>query len=239
MNSPLLAAVALPLLLAATGCSQVGPASTRSGTLAGLAFSEAAPAAQSRGSNASSAPDPMANRMVIWNASLQVQVSNLSNAVTRATARVEAEGGYVEQNSDHGETSARLTLRVPAKGFRATVAGLEGLGEVTYRSVRGDDVTEQYVDIEARLKNLRALRDRLKLLLDKAVDVKDVLAIETELTRVQSDLDSLEGRLQALKGRVDFATITLDLERKPILGPVGYVGKGLWWGLKKLFILRE
>jgi Domain of unknown function (DUF4349) len=113
------------------------------------------------------------------------------------------------------------------------------LGTVTYRRVESEDVTEQYIDVEARLKNKIVLRDRLKQLLDKATAVKDVLAIETELNRVQSDIDSMEGRMRSMKKQVTYATVTLSLERKPILGPLGYVFKGLWWGVEKLFVIRE
>jgi hypothetical protein len=51
--------------------------------------------------------------------------------------------------------------------------------------------------------------------------------------------DSMEGRIKALKGQVDYATVTLSLNRKPILGPLGYLFKGIWWGVEKLFVIRE
>ena len=179
------------------------------------------------------------DRMVIWHADFGIQVWSVSNAVNEAIALIERQGGFVEKKYDRGEESASVTLRVPSKAFKAAVAGLEALGTVTYRSMEGEDVTEQYIDVEARLKNKIVLRDRLKQLLEKATDVKDVLAIETELNRVQGDIDSMEGRIKSLKGQVDYATVTLRLERKPILGPLGYLFKGLWWGVEKLFVIRE
>jgi hypothetical protein len=182
--------------------------------------------------------DVRADRMLIWKAQLRVQVWNVPDAVSQAISLAEADGGFAEQKSDSGEGSARVTLRVPAKAFTASVANLEALGTVTHRDIQGEDVTEQYIDVEARLRNKVVLRDRLKQLLDKASDVKDILAIETELSRVQGDIDSMEGRVKALKGWVDYATITLDLDRKPLLGPLGYLFKGIWWGGKKLFIIR-
>jgi hypothetical protein len=151
----------------------------------------------------------------------------------------ERAGGFVEQKSDHGDESASLTLRIPAKAFKTTLSDLETLGSVTYRSIEGEDVTEQYIDVEARLKNKVVLRDRLKQLLEKATEVKDILAIETELNRVQADIDSMEGRIKSLKGQVEYATVRLSLERKQILGPLGYLFKGLWWGVEKLFVIRE
>ena len=179
------------------------------------------------------------DRMLIWTARLGIQVWSVSNAVNVATALAERQGGFVERKSDSGETAASLTLRIPAKRFNAAVASLEMLGTVTSRSIEGEDVTEQYIDVEARLKNKIVLRDRLKQLLEKATAVKDILAIETELNRVQADIDSMEGRIKSLKGHADFATVTLALEREPILGPLGYLFKGLWWGVEKLFVIRE
>jgi len=178
-------------------------------------------------------------RMFIWKAHLSLQVWSVSNAVREVAALVERQGGFIEQKSDRGEESASVTLRVPAKTFKTALASLEVLGTVTYRNVEGEDATEQYIDVEARLKNKIVLRDRLKQLLEKATDVKDVLAIETELNRVQGDIDSMEGRIKSLKGQVEYATVTLSLERKPILGPLGYLFKGLWWGVEKLFVIRE
>jgi hypothetical protein len=178
-------------------------------------------------------------RMLIWRASLSLRVWNVSEAVGQAVALAERHGGFVEENSDGGESSARLLLRIPTQSFKGALVGIEGLGEVIHRSVQGEDVTEQYIDVEARLKNKSALRDRLMQLLDKAVNVKDVLAIETELNRVQEDIDSMEGRIKWLRGQIDCSTITLDIERRTVFGPLGYILKGLWWGVERLFVLRD
>lgn len=192
-----------------------------------------------RGVAAGNMSEVRADRMLIWKAHLSIQVWNVSNAASVATALVERQGGFVEQKSDRGESAASVTLRIPVGKFKTAVASLEMLGTVTYRNVEGEDVTEQYIDVEARLQNKIVLRDRLKQLLEKATAVKDILAIETELNRVQADIDSMEGRIKSLKGRADFATVTLSLERRPILGPLGYLFKGLWWGVEKLFVIRD
>ncbi|MCX7007698.1 MAG: DUF4349 domain-containing protein [Kiritimatiellaeota bacterium] len=180
-----------------------------------------------------------ADRMLIWKAWLEVEVWNVSNAVAQATALAQLQGGFVDQTSGGDETSARLRLRVPASTLKAAVGALEELGTVTRRNIESEDVTEQYVDVEARLKNKLVLRDRLKQLLDKATGVKDVLAIETELNRVQADIDSMTARLKTLKGQADLATIEVSFTRKAILGPLGYVCHGLWWCVEKLFVIRD
>lgn len=180
-----------------------------------------------------------ANRMLIWKAWLEVEVWNVSNAVAHATALAQQQGGFVEQKSGNEETEASLRLRVPVAQLKAAVGALEELGTVTRRNLLSEDVTEQYVDVEARLKNKLVLRDRLKQLLDKATGVKDVLAIETELNRVQADIDSMTARLKTLKGQADLATIEVSFTRKAILGPLGYVCHGLWWCVEKLFVIRD
>ncbi|MGD9780590.1 MAG: DUF4349 domain-containing protein [Kiritimatiellia bacterium] len=184
------------------------------------------------------------NRMMVWTADLTIQTEDLSNAVVQAVAIAQKNGGYLESRSDSTYSGATLKLRIPAKSFTNAVGSLESLGEVLSRRVASEDVTEQYVDVEARLKNKVVLRDRLRKLLDQATEVKDVLAIETELNRVQGDVDSMEARIKSLKGRIDYATLDLRLrqkEQKPkkILGPLGYLFKGLFWTVEKLFVIRE
>ena len=179
------------------------------------------------------------NRMLIWRAWLSLEVSSVSNAVSQVIDVAKESGGYIESQSDSGEERAHVTLRVPVDSLKSTMASLESVGKVTSRRVSSEDVTEQYVDIDARLKTNIALRDRLRALLDKAENVKDVLAIEKELGRVQADIDSMQARLKALKGKVDLASISVSIKRRQILGPVGYVFKGAWWAVEKLFIIQE
>ncbi|MEJ2688829.1 MAG: DUF4349 domain-containing protein [Deltaproteobacteria bacterium] len=178
-------------------------------------------------------------RMLIWKAYLSLEVNDVKEAVGKIATLTEQSGGYVESKSESSGESAELALRIPVQLFRGAIASLEELGTVKHRSIQGEDITEQYIDVEARLKNKIALRDRLKQLLEKATAVKDILAIEAELNRVQSDIDSMEGKIKSLKGQVDLATVHVSLKRRPILGPLGYLFKGLWWGIKKLFVLRE
>jgi hypothetical protein len=179
------------------------------------------------------------DRMLIWRARLSLEVGCVSNAVSSVVDIAKQSGGYVENRSDSGDEWASVTLRVPVASLKPAMASLEAIGKVTSRSVSSEDVTEQYVDIDARLKTMVALRDRLRGLLDKAQDVKDVLAIEKELGRVQADIDSMQARLKALKGKVDLASVDVSISRKRILGPLGYVIKGVFWTVGKLFVIQE
>ncbi|MCE9616627.1 MAG: DUF4349 domain-containing protein [Lentisphaerae bacterium] len=233
MNTHVVRGLALGLLVLTSGC-MAGKA--KSSSLSGPTGYGMPPmqAAVRAGDLAETAP-----RMLAWTAYLNVDVWNISNAVAAATDFATQAGGYIEHNRDQGDSDASLRLRVPAAAFTNAVGALEGLGHVTSRSVQGEDVTEQVVDNDARLKNKLVLRDRLQHLLDKATDVKDILAIETELNRLQGDIESMEARAKALKGQVDFAAIELSLHRRKVLGPLGYVFKGLFWTVGKLFVIRD
>ncbi len=178
-------------------------------------------------------------RMLVWRAWLSLEVPSVSDALSRVTDIAKQSGGYVENKSESGEREAHVILRIPVDSLTPAMALLESVGKVTSRRVSSEDVTERYVDLDARMKTKVALRDRLRALLDKARDVEDVLAIEKELARVQADIDSMQARLKALKGMVDLSSLDVSIERKRILGPLGYVFKGIWWAVEKLFVIQK
>jgi anti-sigma factor RsiW len=130
-------------------------------------------------------------------------------------------GGFVGQVDVTGSRGAprslRATLRVPAARLDATLAELKKLGQVVAESQGGDDVTEQIVDLEARLTNHRNMEKRLTELLQKRTgDLADVLAAEREIARVREEIERLDAQRKNLEQRVSYATLTLELleERK-------------------------
>ena len=130
--------------------------------------------------------------------------------------------------------NSRKTLR--ARG----VAAYYGIGVATVWRWAKEGKLPKGTRLSPRVTVWRI--EDLERLLDQATDVKDILAIETELNRVQGDVDSMEARIKALKGRVDYAVLDLHLSQKPpakILGPLGYLLKGLFWTVEKLFVIRE
>jgi hypothetical protein len=179
------------------------------------------------------------DRMLAWKANLELEVNDVVGSMSKAIVIAEQNGGYLESKSENSEQYAYVRVRIPNKNLKNAVDSFEELGTATSKRISSEDVTEKYIDIEARLKNKIALRDRLRQLLDKATEVKDILAIEAELNKVQSDIDAMEGKIKLLKGQVDFATVDLNMKKNQILGPLGFVFKGLWWGVKKLFVLSD
>ena len=223
MKKVMLSIVVIVLISIFSGCSTTSQNSSDASSFGAMAQAES----------------PEQVRMLIWSASLYVEVSNVSNTLSQVISITKKVDGYVESESASYDDSVRVTLRIPVNSFKSTVSTLETLGNVTHRRVSSDDVTEEYIDIDARLKTMIALRDRLRVLLERAEDVKDVLAVERELSRIQADIDSMQARLKALAGKVDFATINININRKRILGPLGLVFHGLWWGVEKLFVLQK
>lgn len=177
-------------------------------------------------------------RMLVWTASMKLEVKDVEEAARKADSAIRQAGGHVDDSNVNAPEKANLRIRVPAERLNATLDALALLGVEKYRSLSSQDVTESVIDMEARLRNAIALRDRLRALLDRAKDVKDVLDIERELVRVQSEIDSMDGRLKNLRSQVQYATVSLYLERKRILGPLGYIGKGLMWVIEKLFVIQ-
>jgi hypothetical protein len=121
-----------------------------------------------------------------------------------------------------------VTVRVPSESLDAFVAEAMKLGTVKYQSEGSEDVTQQHVDLTARLANLQAEEERLRTFFDAATDVQDMLAIETELNRVRAEIESLDAQVKYLERQAAMATVTIELtEDKPIVRP-----EGESWGFK-------
>lgn len=190
--------------------------------------------------------------MLIWTGSIELEVGSLANASKQISARTKAAGGYIESTNEQAGSgrygsgpSITLRLRVPSNKLQSFLGDLSGMGKVTSKSLSSEDVTDKYIDTEARLATKKQLRDRLQQLLKKAVDVKDIMAIEKELNRLQGDIDSMTARLKSMKGKVDYASLTVELSPIPpevieeVPGPLGYLWEGISWSVKKLFVWRE
>ena len=89
---------------------------------------------------------------------------------------------------------------------------LADIGTVTHRDITAQDVTEQHVDLEIRLKNAKVMAERLRKLVEQAIDVKAALLVEQELTRVMTEIERLTGQLKNLDSRVTYATLTVTFQ---------------------------
>ena len=176
-------------------------------------------------------------RLLVRRAAMDVVVEDVPRAAARAQAVLVGSNGYVERGQ-RSDRSASFTLRVPERSLDAVLDSLATLGSVASRTVSAEDVTEQSIDLDARLQSLIATRDRLRQLHEKATTVGEVLAVEHELARVEGEVESLEGRLKHLRSSAALATIELSVRRRIVLGPLGVIAQGLGTLISKLFVWR-
>ncbi|OLR90760.1 DUF4349 domain-containing protein [Actinokineospora bangkokensis] len=157
---------------------------------------------------------PGVDRKLVRTATLELASSDVAASADRARSEAVAAGGYSGQESVT-ERSATLTLLVPSDRLDAVLGRLTdgGAGEVRSRSQTAEDVTEQVVDVESRIKTQRASLERVRALLANATSVSDIVSIEGEVTRREADLESLLSRQQTLAGSVALSTITVKLTR--------------------------
>lgn len=142
--------------------------------------------------------------------SLDVRRGRLDDAYASVLGTVEGSGGFVA-GSSRSKGRAQLTLRIPATRFETTVASLRGIGKVTDESVSGEDVTAQYVDLESRLRNLRAQEAVLLDLMRRAETVQDSIAVQQQLSGVTAQVEQLEGQRRLLDDQSGFGTLTVGL----------------------------
>jgi hypothetical protein len=167
-------------------------------------------------------------RQVIRTGHVSLTVENFSDAKANLTAAVESRDGFVSDSTqrrrgvdDETYLVGSVTFRVPAEQFAETMARIEAEGTVRESSTKTRDVTDQLVDIEARLANLRAERDRLRELYAQANDTEAILAVQRELSETQERIERLEARQQSLQRQVAYSTITVEIrEERPDPGPV-------------------
>jgi hypothetical protein len=151
---------------------------------------------------------PIGQRVVVYTAAFRIVVRDVLPAVQDTRRIAQEMGGYVQRIQGDA-----VTIRVPAERFQEAVERIEALGQVSHREVEATDVTDEYVDLQARLKNAQAVRERLLALLQKAEDVTSALEVEKELNRVGAEIEQLQAKLEVLKNRVTYSTITATFER--------------------------
>jgi hypothetical protein len=183
--------------------------------------------------------------LIVRNSQIEVRVDDVNAALSSLRGAVTAAGGEIAQmtvtrgddvvidgasaNAPAGPAYANVTIRVPAAQLTQLERRVAELGVVLSQSVSADDVTEAAIDLEARLKNLRAEEARLRSFLGKTTDVSELLEVERELARVRGDIESMDAQLTYLERQAARATLTVALSEP---GPVAE-SSGIWWALRE------
>ncbi|MBT2666394.1 DUF4349 domain-containing protein [Bacillus sp. ISL-4] len=163
-------------------------------------------------------------RKVIHQAQLELKVKNLEKAQMKIEYKVAEYGGYVVESNVYREdeelVEGMITVRVPEAHFQDFLADSEGqASEVVGRNVTGQDVTEQYVDLKARLKSKRAVEERLLAFMKDAEKTEDLLKISSDLAVVQEEIEQLTGQMKYLENQTSYSTVTITLSQDRIVVP--------------------
>jgi hypothetical protein len=165
-----------------------------------------------------------ADRYIIKNATALVEVADSRAACEKLLSAIQTLGGYVggynETVDGLGRRSVVMQVRVPTERFDETLGELEPLGKVLQKQVTTQDVSEEYVDTDARARNLKATEERLLDHLTRSGKLDDILRIEQEVTRVREQIERLEGRLRFLNDRIQYSTIGITLSEAPKAEPI-------------------
>jgi len=154
------------------------------------------------------------DRMVISTAQMSLEVADVTKAHDDIGRLAGEAGGFITESSvSHGDgtETGSVTIRVPAKQYQPLLSNISKLGKVLQKQESGQDVTEEFVDLQSRLRNLNREEQAFLAVMDKARRVTDILAVENELSRVRGEIEQATGRTQYLKSQVSLATITVQL----------------------------
>ena len=242
-----LAVVAGAVLALATGCGdsssrdagsavapQQKPVPAEAGG-AGVGIAAGAPADAQAKPGAAPAKFSPESRSLIFNGTITQRVSNVERAAREVSGIATAAGGFVggdDRTADKERSQARLTLRVPSAKFAGVIDDVSKIDKHESRKLSTEDVTDQVVDLEARISTGQASVNRVRELLARAQTIGEITSLESELSRREADLESLKSRKARLDDLTTLSTITAVL-----LGPeAAGVGKpseaGFLAGLK-------
>jgi len=171
------------------------------------------------------------DRKIISSAYLTLAVEQPDSANQALAQIAEKYQGYASQLGTY-----RSVIRVNSQQLESALIEVRALGKVRSQRLGSEDVTDQYLDYQIRLENAQQARDRYLELLAKAENVEAALKVEKELERLNETIDLLKGKINRVDHLATFATITVDLHERKKPGPIGYIGMGLFYVVKWLFV---
>ena len=168
------------------------------------------------------------NHMIVKNADVRFTVKDTDVAIDRATQIIGDAGGYIVSSrvwfQDYYGNNlkyAAVTIGVPVDEFEKVLSRLRGLAlKVVDETAAGDDVTQQYVDLQSQLTNLESTRARIQDFLKDAKTVDEALRINQELSNIEGQIEQIKGQMNYLNDRSAYSTITINFEPEfPVLTP--------------------
>lgn len=164
------------------------------------------------------------SRMIVKTGYLNLIVKDVLETVRKISKFAEENGGWVVSayiNEQDKVPSGTITVRIPAEKFGEAIGFFRGLAvRVSDETTQSQDITEEYIDLEARLRNLEATETQLLELMGKAGKISEILEVQRELANIRGQIEQIKGRMQYLKQNVEMSSITVNLALSEELLPV-------------------
>ena len=228
-------------LVAATGCTSLSPGSSTSSqgspmsdngvryqSEAKMSYAgSAAPMAVPTMASTADETGPGIETKIIKTASISLEVTDVPGAVETLKNIAAQKGGYLSSTNVQKGYNDRLTgsvvIRIPQAEFENALNGVKAIGTVKSSSTQGQDVTEEYVDLQAQKTSYQNQLAQYNAIMKQSTKIEDIIKVQQQIDRVQTELNRLEGRLRYLNSRIDLSTITVSLqEPEPVGGDTGH-----------------
>jgi hypothetical protein len=221
--------LAFGLIVAGCGAASDEQPMTETGRVASAAGADVEKVVAQEAEGTTGMPgSSLTDQLIIRNADMKLVVKDAEAALEQITALVnEAEGFVVSSRLTKLEQGTRVSLvvRVPAESLDNTLERIRGLAlEVRSQEVTGEDVTEEYTDLQAQLRHLEATETRLLTFMDQAEDTEATLAVYHELQDIQGQIERTKGRIQYLEQSSALSTIQIELVPEAVDQPISVAG---------------
>ena len=162
--------------------------------------------------------------MIIRQAQLQLNVKDFEKAEQNIGKKVNEYGGYIVESNvyreDEESVSGNITVRIPAKHFQEFLTATEGeAADILKRTVTGQNVTEEYVDLKSRVKSKRAVEERLLDFMGDAEKTEDLLKISSDLAVIQEEIELIVGKMNYLENQTSYSTIDITMYENRVIVP--------------------
>ncbi|MGE7824853.1 DUF4349 domain-containing protein [Paenibacillus sp. NPDC093718] len=159
------------------------------------------------------------NQKLMYKANIVMEIQDYGKAQSEVRNTVTLSGGYIvnfSETQSSSEKGGTFIVKVPANGFSSFIDRLENIThENLQRSIEGQDVTEEYVDLESRLKAKQIMEEQYVAFMKKATKTTDLVAFANELERIQSEIEQMKGRMRYIDQNVSYSTVEIRLYETP------------------------
>lgn len=158
------------------------------------------------------------SKKIIKNGNMMIDVGDIKSAQEKVQNVVKNFKGYIQNenySNDETETTISMEIRVPNQNFDGLINSfLEGIGSVTQKNIRAEDVTEEYTDVAIRLENKLTYLEKYRELLKRSASTKDLLEIQEKIRGLEEEIESSKGRLRYIDDQVNYSTLNLTLTKE-------------------------